>query len=214
MFPCSRIPSSSGAGSRGGDGGTIREVMKHPQVERAALVEIDQMVVEKAEHFPDVACELTNPRTRILFEDGARFVAETEEEVRYYLADSPDPVGPGEVLFQKKFHQDIYDRLNEDGIFVAQSESPWWHQRTLRRMYENISSIFPIVRLYWAYIPTYPSGSWSFILGSKIRSAQDFKADQYASLTSKPIITMKVSTRQPLPCLISSSRRYSIGRAG
>ncbi len=168
----------------GGDGGTIREVMKHPQVERATLVEIDQMVVEKSkEHFPDVACELTNPRTRLLFEDGARFVAETEEKFDIILADSPDPVGPGEVLFQKKFHQDIYDRLNEDGIFVAQSESPWWHQRTLRRMYENISSIFPIVRLYWAYIPTYPSGSWSFILGSKkYDPLQDFKADQYAEL--------------------------------
>jgi len=168
----------------GGDGGTVREVLKHPEVEQVTLVEIDQMVVEKCkEYFPQVACELDNPKTRILFQDGAQFMAETDEKFDVILVDASDPIGPAEVLFQKNFHQNIYNRLNEDGIMVTQSESPWYHQRTLRRMYENLRSIFPLVRIYWAYVPTYPSSIWSFTLCSKkYHPIKDFKADQYREL--------------------------------
>lgn len=171
----------------GGDGGTVREVLKHPEVEQVTLVEIDEMVVEKCkEYFPDVACELTNPKTRILFQDGARFMEETDEKFDIILIDSPDPVGPAEVLFQKKFHQNVFDRLNDDGIMVAQSESPFYNQRTLRRMYENLSGIFPLAMIYWAYIPTYPSGIWSFTLCSKqYHPLQDFKREQYRALGIK-----------------------------
>jgi len=171
----------------GGDGGTVREVLKHPEVEQVTLVEIDEMVVEKCkEYFPEVACELTNPKTRILFQDGARFMEETDEKFDIILIDSPDPVGPAEVLFQKKFHQNVFDRLNDDGIMVAQSESPFYNQRTLRRMYENLSGIFPLAMIYWAYIPTYPSGIWSFTLCSKqYHPLQDFKREQYRALGIK-----------------------------
>ncbi|MDH7497665.1 MAG: polyamine aminopropyltransferase [Syntrophomonadaceae bacterium] len=168
----------------GGDGGTVREVLKHPEVEQVTLVEIDQMVVEKCkEYFPQVACQLDNPKTRILFQDGAKFVAETQEKFDVVLVDASDPIGPAEVLFQKKFHQDIYNLLEDGGIMVTQSESPFFHQRTLRRMYENLQGIFPLVKVYWAYVPTYPSGIWSFTLCSKGPDpATDFKAAQYAEL--------------------------------
>lgn len=152
----------------GGDGGTIREVLKHPEVERATLVEIDEMVVRKSqEFFPEVAGQLTNPKCRVLFEDGEKYLANTQEKYDVILCDSADPIGPAEVLFQKNFQQMAYDCLNDDGIFVTQSESPYFHQRTLKRVYDNLCQIFPIVKVYWAYMPTYPSGVWSYTLCSK-----------------------------------------------
>lgn len=152
----------------GGDGGTVREVVRHPEVERVTLVEIDEMVVQKAkEYFPEVAGQLDNPRVRVMFEDGEKYLATTTEKYDVILCDASDPIGPAEVLFQKPFHQKAYDCLNEDGIFVTQSESPYFHQRTLKKMYDNLRQIFPIVRVYWAYIPTYPSAMWSFTFCSK-----------------------------------------------
>ncbi|MGE5396936.1 MAG: polyamine aminopropyltransferase [Chitinophagales bacterium] len=165
----------------GGDGGTVREVVKHPEVERVTLVEIDEMVVRKSqEYFPEVASQLDNPKTRLLFEDGQKYLANTSEKYDVILCDASDPIGPAEVLFQKDFHQMAYDCLNDDGIFVTQSESPFYHQRTLKKIYDNLSSIFPIVKVYWAYIPTYPSAIWSFTLCSKkYDPINDFEQERY-----------------------------------
>lgn len=152
----------------GGDGGTIREVLKHPEVERATLVEIDEMVVRKCqEYFPEVAGELSNPRARLMFADGEKYLATTDDKYDVILCDASDPIGPAEVLFQQDFHQMAYNCLKDDGIFVTQSESPFYHQRTLKKVYDNLSKIFPVVKVYWAYIPTYPSAMWSFTLCSK-----------------------------------------------
>jgi spermidine synthase len=169
----------------GGDGGTVREVLKHPQVERVTLVEIDEMVVRKSqEYFPEVAGKLSDPRARLLFEDGEKYLASTQEKFDIILCDASDPIGPAEVLFQKDFHQMAYDKLTEDGIFVTQSESPFFHQRTLRKMYENLNKIFPLVRVYWAYIPTYPSAIWSFTLCSKkYDPLQDFDEARYQKVS-------------------------------
>jgi len=152
----------------GGDGGTLREVLKHPTVERATLVEIDQMVVEKSQEFlPTIASAFGHPRARVLFEDGEKFLAQCREKFDVILVDASDPVGPAEVLFQKPFHESALHALRDDGIFITQSESPFFHQKTVRSLYRNLGQVFPIVRMYHAYIPTYPSGIWSFAFCSK-----------------------------------------------
>jgi spermidine synthase len=83
------------------------------------------------------------------------------------LVDSTEPVGPAVGLFQKPFYQSIFEALKEDGIMVAQTESPWFNRDLIRQVFKDISSLFPITRLYTASIPTYPSGLWSFTIGSK-----------------------------------------------
>ncbi len=152
----------------GGDGGTIREVVKHPGVEKVTLVEIDKMVVDVCrEFFPEVSSQFDNPKVQVLFTDGARFVAETKETFDVVIVDSSDPIGPAEVLFQKPFHQHIFDKLGPDGILISQTESPFFNQDTIKKVYKNLKTIFPIVELYTASIPTYPSGLWSFAFCSK-----------------------------------------------
>ncbi len=152
----------------GGDGGTIREVIKHRSVQQVTLVEIDRQVVEVSKRFfPQVASGFKDPRVRIQYDDGARFLADTGEQFDIILADTSDPVGPAKVLFQQPFYQSAYDRLADDGIFVAQSESPWLHRETVEKIYRNLREVFPIVRMYLAHIPTYPSALWSFAFCAK-----------------------------------------------
>jgi spermidine synthase len=153
----------------GGDGGAIREIVKHPSVEKAVLAEIDDRVIEVSKQFlPNIASELTgNPKVDVRVIDGIKHVMENKNEYDVILVDSTEPVGPAVGLFAKDFYQGIYESLKEDGILVAQSESPWFNRELISRVFKDISSIFPVTRYYTCAIPTYPSGLWSFTLGSK-----------------------------------------------
>jgi len=152
----------------GGDGGAIREILKHPSVEKATLVEIDGAVIEASKRFfPAIAGKLDDPRVDVRIEDGIKHIAESRNCYDVILVDSTDPVGPAVGLFEKGFYQGIFEALREDGLFVAQTESPWFNADLIRRVFRDVKSLFPITRLYLASIPTYPSGLWSFTLGSK-----------------------------------------------
>src|SRR4030095_1230349 len=107
-----------------------------------------------------------NSRAQVLFEDGERYLANCKEKFDVILVDASDPVGPAEVLFQKPFHRQVARCLAPGGIFVTQSESPFFHQKTVAGIQRNLAEIFKIVRPYTAAIPTYPSGFWSFTLCS------------------------------------------------
>lgn len=153
----------------GGDGGAIRELIKYPSVEKAVLAEIDGRVVELSkQYFPEISCGLHDPRVDIQVVDGIEHVRNHPDTYDVILVDSTEPIGPAEGLFAKEFYHSIYAALKQDGIMVAQTESPFFNQDLIRRVYRDIDTVFPITRLYLANIPTYPSGLWSFTIGSKI----------------------------------------------
>jgi spermidine synthase len=152
----------------GGDGGVIREVLRYPSVTRAVLAEIDGKVIEASKtYFPQIAGKLDDARVDVQVTDGIRHIAENKGRYDVIIVDSTEPVGPAVGLFQKPFYEGIYEALKEDGIMVAQTESPWFNRDLIRQVYRDISATFPIARLYTASIPTYPSGLWSFTIGSK-----------------------------------------------
>ncbi|RAL23469.1 polyamine aminopropyltransferase [Thermoflavimicrobium daqui] len=152
----------------GGDGGAIREVLRYPSVEKAVLAEIDGKVIEAAQnYFPKIAGSLTDARVDIQVTDGIQYIAENKNKFDVILVDSTEPIGPAIGLFQKPFYEGIAEALKEDGIMVAQTESPWFNRDLIRQVFQDISQVFPITRLYTASIPTYPSGLWSFTIGSK-----------------------------------------------
>ncbi len=154
----------------GGDGGTIREIMKHPGVEQAVLCEIDGLVIDKSiELLPSMACEIdgSNPRVKLHVDDGIAYIKAHEGEFDVILVDSTDPIGPAEGLFEENFYQTVFAALKDDGIMVAQSESPFYHAEIQKNMYRNVRAVFPLVEMYQAFIPTYPSGFWSFAFASK-----------------------------------------------
>lgn len=152
----------------GGDGGAIREVLKHPSVEKAVLVEIDGKVIEYSKKYlPSIAGKLSDPRVEVQVDDGFMHIHNHKNAYDVIMVDSTEPVGPAAKLFEKGFYQGIYDALTEDGIFVAQSDNPWFHGDLIKKVFADVRDIFPITRLYTCNIPTYPSGMWTFTLGSK-----------------------------------------------
>lgn len=152
----------------GGDGGAIREIVKHPKVEKAVLCEIDgEVITVSKKYLPEISQSLDDPKVEVLVADGIKHIQESKGEYDVIIVDSTDPIGPAVGLFAKDFYQGIYAALKEDGIFVAQTESPWNEEELVKRVFGDIKSIFPITKLYLANVPTYPSGLWSFTMGSK-----------------------------------------------
>jgi spermidine synthase len=167
----------------GGDGGTIREVVRHPGVEKAVLCEIDGLVVEKSlELLPSMACELEgNPRVEVNIGDGIAYIREHRNAFDVILVDSTDPIGPAVGLFEEDFYRTVAAALKDDGIMVAQSESPFYHADIQKNMFGNLRCVFPIVEMYQAFIPTYPSGYWSFAFASKkYHPVKDFDRNRAA----------------------------------
>ncbi|RUT41358.1 polyamine aminopropyltransferase [Paenibacillus anaericanus] len=152
----------------GGDGGVIREIIKHQGVEKAVLVDIDGKVIEYSKKYlPEIACELDNPRVEVQVNDGYMHIIENKDKYDVIMVDSTEPVGPAAPLFERGFYQGIYEALKDDGIFVAQTDNPWFKADLIQQVNRDVKEIFPIVRVYGANIPTYPSGLWTFTMGSK-----------------------------------------------
>lgn len=152
----------------GGDCGTLTEVMNHPEVEKCLMCELDEKVVEVSKkHFPALTAGLEDPRAELTFQDGKKYIEETEDKYDVIILDLSDPIGPAADLFQKRFHQKVCDHLNDGGIMVAQSESPYFNKPTVRSMYANLREVFPLVKMYTCFMPIYPSGFWSFAFCSK-----------------------------------------------
>lgn len=152
----------------GGDGGAIREILKHPSVEEAVLVEIDGRVIEASrQYLPEISCGLSDPRVRILVADGIAHIRKKENYYDVIIIDSTDPIGAAVGLFSSEFYASVFKALTDDGIMVAQTESPFANQEIVRKSFAGISQNFPIAELYLAVVPTYPGGLWSFTMGSK-----------------------------------------------
>jgi len=168
----------------GGDCGALTEVLKHPNVESCTMCEIDKMVVEiSKKHFPYLTKGCDDPRANILFEDGKKFIESTNEYYDIIILDLSDPVGPAADLFQKEFHKSVYDRLNEDGILVAQTESPFYNKQTVKSLFTNLTEIFPITKMYTCFMPIYPSAYWSFgFCSKKYDPVNDLDGDRYDKL--------------------------------
>ncbi len=154
----------------GGDGGTARELLKYDTVENIDLVEIDETVVRACKKFiPQTAACLDNPRIKVFFEDGLKFVRRAENKYDLIIVDSTDPFGPGEGLFTREFYGNCHNALRENGIMVNQHENPYYKKDAvaMQRAHKRIVSSFPISRVYQLHIPTYPSGHWLFGFASK-----------------------------------------------
>lgn len=152
----------------GGDGGALREAVRHPGVEKATLVEIDGRVVENSKRFfPELACSFASPKAEVIIDDGIKYIKEQTDKFDIVLIDSTEPVGPAVQLFMPEFYQAVYKALKPEGMMVAQSESPFFNADVIKMVFTGISSVFPIAKLYLANVPTYPSGLWSFTAGSK-----------------------------------------------
>ena len=154
----------------GGDGGTVRELLRYKSIDRIDMVELDERVVRVCQqYFPETSSGLTDPRVNLMFADGLKYVSESKTIYDLIIVDSTDPIGPGEGLFSHEFYQNCFRILSDDGILVNQNESPYYEQNRveLKRAYSKIKDLFPIALAYQFHIPTYASGHWLFGFASK-----------------------------------------------
>jgi len=152
----------------GGDGGSVREIMKHSGIERVVMVEIDEVVVRACRaHMPDVSCALDDPRLELRIQDGVHYMAQCRETFDLVIVDSTDPIGPATPLFNRDFYQQAAALLGPDGILVSQAESPFYDPELQGPMLRNQRPFFARLHLYLFSTLTYPGGTWSFGFASK-----------------------------------------------
>ncbi|HBW86462.1 MAG TPA: spermidine synthase [Crocinitomicaceae bacterium] len=165
----------------GGDGGTIREILRHDSVESVTMVEIDGHVIEACKEFlPRIASSFDHPKLKLIVDDGIAFIKNAQaKSYDLIVVDGSDPVGPAEGLFSVEFYTNCHNALNDNGILVAQGESPKFNEKAFAELNKTLQQIFgknnAPVSLF--FVPTYPTGMWSFQYGLKgnvdVRKLQD-----------------------------------------
>lgn len=155
----------------GGDGGTVREILRHEGVEKVTMVEIDGEVIEACkQHLPQIAAAFDHPNLNLIVDDGIAFIKNAApESYDLIIVDGSDPVGPAEGLFSVEFYTNCYNALKNGGILVAQGESPKFNEKAFSELNLTLQKIFgknnAPVSLF--FVPTYPTGMWSFQYGLK-----------------------------------------------
>jgi len=144
----------------GGDGGILREAARHRSIREITMVEIDPAVtVFSKEHLPMVSAgAFDDPRLDLIFEDGTKFVAETDKRFDVIIVDSTDPIGPGAVLFEEEFYRNARRCLTEGGVLVTQNGVPFLQPAELTSSIAKFNRLFADGSCYLATIPTYVGG--------------------------------------------------------
>lgn len=154
----------------GGDCGTLREVLKHPDVERAVQCDIDEQVTHMAQKwFPELCASNADPRAELLFDDGIAYMKNVAaDSLDLVIVDSTDPVGPAEGLFNRAFYASCLRALRDGGLLVQQSESPLALLDLIAQMRAAMRDAgFGALRTLPFPQPCYPTGWWSCTLARK-----------------------------------------------
>jgi len=151
----------------GGDGGALREVLKHPTVSRVTLVELDPEVIDIVMKFmPEIPQNaFHDERVNLMFMDGRKFIKETNEQFDIIIADVTDPWGQSSFLYTKEFYELVASKLNDHGMFVTQSLSINMYFEQFAKIFNAMSKAFKFVCAYSAFVPSF-SDEWAFIMGS------------------------------------------------
>lgn len=155
----------------GGEGATLREILRHGSIKKVVMVDIDRELVKLCqEYLPEWSKgAFSNPKTRLVFEDARRFIERARSKFDIIISDLSEPLkeSPSVNLFTKEFFVKIFEILEEDGIFVLQAGStdPYYHQ-FFCSLVKTAEKVFPLVRPYWTFILSFGQ-PWGFILASK-----------------------------------------------
>ncbi|MEG3618374.1 polyamine aminopropyltransferase [Magnetovibrio sp. PR-2] len=161
----------------GGDGGILREVLRHKTVERVTMVELDRTVVDLCtQYFPGISNgAFEDPRTDLVITDGVKFVAESDKRFDVIIVDSTDPIGPGEVLFTETFYADCHRCLQSGGVLVTQNGVPFFQGDEVTNTYQRMGKSFADNGFYTAVVPTYVGGFMTLGWGTDDASLKDIE---------------------------------------
>ena len=143
----------------GGDGGVLRELSRHPELEVIDICEIDADVIEAAKKYlPETSCGYLDKRVSIHIGDGSKFIEEKKNYYDIVIVDSTDPGGPGEPLFNGEFYTGIKAALREGGVVTSQGESAFLLPDIVARLNRITGKVFKYSGYATLHVPTYPTG--------------------------------------------------------
>ncbi len=154
----------------GGDGGVLREVLRHECVRRVVMVEIDAAVVEACKKYIGIHGDYDDPRAELVIGDGFAYVKSPEVRAQPFdvaIVDSTDPIGPSQTLFTEEFVSDLAACLSPDGVMTRQAGVPFVQRDELPGAAAQVARIFGAAEVYRAAIPTYNGGDMAFVAGVK-----------------------------------------------
>ena len=155
----------------GGDGGAARELLRYSTIEHVDVVEIDQAVVQAcSKHLPVLADSLSDQRVSLIIDDGVEFLRRVQNGTYdLILVDAVEPAGQHSPAFDTDFYQGVRAALRADGLMVLQTISPALYMSRFRELRNTIAGVFGEERLfcYLALLPTFTTGTASFLLASR-----------------------------------------------
>jgi spermidine synthase len=165
----------------GGDGGILRESLKHDFVTHVTMVEIDQRVIDLASQYLAVNGDYKDPRVNLVIDNAANFVSQALKDGQRYdliVLDLTEPVGPSSCLFTEKFLTEVVSLVSETGV-ILDSDSIYLSQRGGDFLQEvsgdgdNLvtvmkrTKLLPHIEVYHTNIPLYPGADFGFFLYSR-----------------------------------------------
>jgi spermidine synthase len=174
----------------GGDGGTVREVLRYDDVKHVDMVEIDGKVVEACKEFlPTIGSSWDDPRLTVTIGDGIDYVKHADvEPYDVVIVDGSDPVGPAEGLFNRSFFEGCRRILSDDGVFVAQAESPDYMQQIHLDMLEVIDDVFDETAPFYGGVNIYPGAWWGWILATRGLPTDRIEAERARDISEQTMI--------------------------
>lgn len=165
----------------GGDGACLKQLLKHPAIEKIVIVEIDKLVFETiGNYFPALAEGFADERIEVFFDDGYNYLKNCDERFDVILVDSYDPGGPVQSLETADFHKVVSEHLNEKGIVVFQTDSPTIRSSYLRSAISSVAPFFSTYKVYLSAIRSFPDGICSFLICSQDQNVlEQFDEQRY-----------------------------------
>ena len=206
----------------GGDGGTLREVLKH-SIEQVVMVELDADIIELSKlYFPQVSDgAYDDPRLSLVIGDGVEYVRQVQEKFDVVILDSTDPIGPGERLFTRAFYERCRALLRSSGMIALQSGAPFYNPEQLVGVCDRLGYSFNAVRPFLAPVPTYAGGMLALVAAGEnhralrppIKTLRDrFERLEYHTIYYTPEVHRAAFTLAPKFTLGFMRERRTNGR--
>ena len=177
----------------GGDGAIASEILKHGQIEKIVLCEIDKRVIDLSKKYLRKINfnSLTNPKINIVIDDAANYINSdlTKGYFDLIIVDRPDPIGPGNKLFKINFYKDLKNIISKKGTIVFQTGVPFFQKKELKETSKKLNSIFRYSGTYHTVVPTYIGGHMTLSWASDAKNLNKKINIREANIYLKKIIT-------------------------
>lgn len=165
-----------------GEGATLREVLRHPTVNKVTMIDIDREFVNLCKKYLRKWHQgsFRDSRVKLIYGDAFKYLKKIKDRFDVIITDISDPVGTGPAvsMYTKEFYSLIKKALMPDGIFVTHATSVYYvpHKNISIRIFKTLNEIFPEVDLYYEYIPSFGT-LWAFITASLKYSPKKIASD-------------------------------------